>query len=137
MLNVSLKVKYGLSALLYMSQYGGNEPIQTKKIASNCEIPQQFLEQVLVILKKAELVKSFRGSNGGYVINKPLEDIMVYDIIRILEGEKCFTDGYSGCNALKEFWLNVSEDLKALFKVSLKVLLENKQKMEKMLDYHI
>lgn len=137
MLNVSLKVKYGLSALLYMSQYGGNEPIQTKTIANNCEIPQQFLEQVLVILKKAELVKSFRGSNGGYVINKPLEDIMVYDIIRILEGEKCFTDGYCGCNALKAFWMNVSEDLKALFKVSLKVLLENKQKMEKMLDYHI
>jgi Rrf2 family transcriptional regulator, cysteine metabolism repressor len=137
MLLMPTRAKYGLAALLELANKGETDPVQTRVLAEKCNIPHNFLEQVLLTLKKADIVKSFRGSNGGYVLNKNIEDITVFDIVKVLEGEKSMCDGYCGCKTLEGFWAKIDKDIKLALKVSVKVLLENKQKQEKMLDYQI
>ena len=132
-----IRVKYGLSVLLELAEQGKVSPVQSRLLSKKCGIPHQFLEQVLLRLKQAGIIKSFRGAQGGYILNKLVEDITVLEIIKVLEGEKSIAEGYSGGNTLKLFWSNIEKDIQKIFKVSLKVILENKQKEEKMLNYHI
>ncbi|RAP38843.1 hypothetical protein DID80_01945 [Candidatus Marinamargulisbacteria bacterium SCGC AAA071-K20] len=137
MLLMPIRVKYGIVVLLELAKNGASVPIQSRLLASKCNIPHNFLEQVLLSLKKSDVVKSFRGSHGGYVLNKLIEDITVYDVVKVLEGEKSMAEGYCGCKSLESFWVQIDQDLKESLKVSLNVLLKNKQKQEKMLDYSI
>lgn len=61
-------------------------PIASHTIAQRQEISERYLEQLLIPLKQAGLVKSIRGSQGGYILGRAPKDISVGDIIRVLEG---------------------------------------------------
>jgi Rrf2 family protein len=62
------------------------EPIAIRTIAERQDISDRYLEQLLIQLKKAGLVKSIRGSQGGYILGRKSRDITVGEIIRALEG---------------------------------------------------
>jgi len=85
-LKLSTKGRYGLRAMLDMAQNEEEGPIASHTIAQRQEISERYLEQLLIPLKQAGLVKSTRGSQGGYVLGRAPKDISVGDIIRILEG---------------------------------------------------
>lgn len=61
-------------------------PIASHTIAQRQEISERYLEQLLIPLKQAGLVKSVRGAQGGYILGRAPQDIAVGDIIRVLEG---------------------------------------------------
>merc|ERR1712013_519223 len=63
---VSTKGVYGLTAILILAKEKNKDLLQIKEIAAKGEIPQNYLEQILVTLKKSGLVESIRGANGGY-----------------------------------------------------------------------
>ena len=86
MFQLSVKSKYGLAAVIELAQKQEKGPIQIKAISGNRNIPQNYLEQVLVELKKGGLVRSFRGINGGYKLQKDPKSISVKDVLTILEG---------------------------------------------------
>jgi Rrf2 family cysteine metabolism transcriptional repressor len=65
---------------------GDNGPITIHAIAQRQEISERYLEQLLIPLKQAGMVKSVRGSQGGYVLGRAPQDISVGDIIRVMEG---------------------------------------------------
>src|SRR2546422_4496164 len=69
---------------LALHREGGLTPIQ--EIARRQAIPQRYLEQVLLALKRAGLLTSKRGSAGGYHLTRPPEDITVGDVLRAVEG---------------------------------------------------
>src|SRR2546425_11684355 len=69
---------------LALRREGGLTPIQ--EIARRQAIPQRYLEQVLLALKRAGLLTSKRGSAGGYHLTRPPEDITVGDVLRAVEG---------------------------------------------------
>ena len=86
MFTISAKGAYGLYAMMELaSSYPGGS-LQIRDIAEAREIPQHYLEQLLVTLRKAGFVKSFRGTNGGYALAKPPSEIRVLDILTALEG---------------------------------------------------
>jgi len=60
--------------------------LQMKDIAARKEIPRQFLEQIFNRLVNAAIIKSVRGSKGGYTLASPPSEIKVIDVIEILEG---------------------------------------------------
>jgi Rrf2 family protein len=64
----------------------GSAPIQAKAIARRQGIPARFLEQVLHAMKKAGLVSSQRGAQGGYVLSRKPADVSVAEILEALEG---------------------------------------------------
>jgi Rrf2 family protein len=73
-------------------------PIASHTIAQRQEISERYLEQLLIPLKQAGLVKSVRGSQGGYILGRPPQDISVGDIIRVLEGPLAPVDCVSELN---------------------------------------
>ena len=92
-MKLSTKGKYGLKAMFELAVSGNeNEPVPLKYIANRQEISDQYLEQIFSALKKAGLVKSVRGAQGGYFLSKPASEITVADILRVLEGDMAFTE---------------------------------------------
>ncbi len=85
-MKLSKKSEYGLRALLELSQFYGKETLQRQEIAERQHIPVEFLEQILLALKRAGLLASRRGTKGGYTLIKSPDAITLGQVIRILDG---------------------------------------------------
>jgi len=85
-LRLSTRGHYGLKAMFDLAQHYGSEPIPLKTVAERQNISDNYLEQLIPILRKAGLVKSIRGSQGGYILAREPGKITVGDIIRAMEG---------------------------------------------------
>src|SRR5665647_2430709 len=85
-MKLSTRGRYGLRAMVDMAQSEDKGPIAIRTIAERQGISERYLEQLMVPLKRAGLVKSVRGSQGGYNLGRDPEKITAGDIIRVLEG---------------------------------------------------
>ena len=86
-MRIGSKGYYGLLALSELLQYyrtGG--PVQVKEIAKRQEIPEEYLSQIMVQLKRANLVRGARGPGGGYSLARAPESITLREVLTILEG---------------------------------------------------
>jgi len=83
---ISQKTKYALRALLALAETDPGHPLRIRDIADGNAIPKKYLEAILLELKAADLVASFRGKNGGYVLAKPASKISLADVMRLLDG---------------------------------------------------
>ncbi|AWH86152.1 Rrf2 family transcriptional regulator [Flavobacterium album] len=83
---MSKKCKYALKALIYLAKKQGKGNVFTADIAADENIPKKFLEQILLVLKRAGYVGSQTGYGGGYFISKPPATISVADIHRLFDG---------------------------------------------------
>jgi len=97
-MRLSTKGRYGLRAMLEIALSEGEGPITIHAIAQRQDISKRYLEQLLIPLKQAGLVKSVRGSQGGYVLGRAPQNISVGDIIRVLEGPLAPVDCVSELN---------------------------------------
>lgn len=103
-MKISYKGDYALKALLELAiSYGeqGDTVVPMVALAKRLDIPQKFLEAILLNLKKGGFVKSKRGKDGGYTLASHPEKITVGDIVRFVEGPiepiACCDDCYRGC----------------------------------------
>lgn len=85
-MRLSTRARYGVRAMFDLAYFGQGEPIALKTIAERQGISDNYLEQLIAPLRKAGLVNSVRGAQGGYTLGHPPEDISVGDILRVLEG---------------------------------------------------
>lgn len=85
-MKLSTKGRYGLRALIDLAANSDTEAVSIQSIAARQGISESYLEQLMRLLRKAELVKSVRGAGGGYVLARSAEQISVGDILRALEG---------------------------------------------------
>ncbi|MGH7828629.1 MAG: RrF2 family transcriptional regulator [Candidatus Binatia bacterium] len=86
-MKVGSKGFYGILAMADLAQnYKGGDPIQVKDIARRQRIPEEYLGQIMVILKRANLVRGTRGPGGGYHLTRPPEGITVGEVLTVLEG---------------------------------------------------
>lgn len=83
---LSKKTKYGLKALAFLASKDVREPIQIAEIARHENIPQKFLESILLTLRKTGFLGSKKGKGGGYYLIKEPADIPMTSVIRVLEG---------------------------------------------------
>jgi Rrf2 family cysteine metabolism transcriptional repressor len=83
---VSAKGEYAIKAVLDLSLHRDRELIPIQEIAGREGIPQRYLEQVLLALKRAGILTSKRGSTGGYHLTKAPEEITVGAVLRAVEG---------------------------------------------------
>ncbi|MBO3443624.1 Rrf2 family transcriptional regulator [Clostridium sp. CCUG 7971] len=91
-MKLSTKGRYGLKAMFELSLNQGDGPVPLKFIAKKQNVSDQYLEQIFSKLKKSGLVKSVRGSQGGYLLGKEAKDITVGDILTVLEGPISLSD---------------------------------------------
>ena len=105
-MRISYKGDYALKAILELSiRYGQSSTLSIGEIASSGDMPENFLEQILLTLKKGGFVKSKRGVNGGFSLAKHPREITVGDVIRFIEGPiepiSCVEENYKGCKDMK------------------------------------
>lgn len=83
---LSKKTKYGLKALTFIARQEGDVPVQVGEIAKGEQIPQKFLESILLTLRKAGVLGSKKGKHGGYYLRNEPAQINMADVMRVLEG---------------------------------------------------
>ncbi len=83
---LSKKTKYGLKALTYIAKSEGDTPVQISEISKNENIPQKFLESIMLTLRKSGFLGSKKGKHGGYYLIKEPSEIKMTDVMRVLEG---------------------------------------------------
>lgn len=109
-MKLSTKGLYGVRAMFDLAQLYGEVPQSVKCIAERQSIPVAYLEQLIAPLRKAGLVLSIRGAQGGYTLAKLPEEISVGDVLRAVEGPlaatACITnpcENSDGC-AMHALW---------------------------------
>lgn len=118
---LSTKGKYGLQAVLDLALHSEESAVPLNDIAKRQDISISYLEQLMAKLRKAEIVNSIRGAQGGYVLAKSPSDISVGEILRALEGNlnpiKCNElSGEKGCSSAdscvtKFVWKRISDSI--------------------------
>lgn len=91
-MKLSTRGRYGIHAMYDLALYGIDSPQPTKAIAERQRVPEAYLEQLVAILRKAGLVKSVRGAQGGYMLSRPPAEITVGQVLRALEGDLAVVD---------------------------------------------
>ncbi|HZJ58330.1 MAG TPA: RrF2 family transcriptional regulator [Clostridia bacterium] len=86
-MQISTKGQYGLRAMVDLAIYSSNAPIPLSSIANRQSLSLGYLEQVFSSLRKAGLVKSVKGAQGGYTLGDDQSNITVGDVLRSLEGD--------------------------------------------------
>lgn len=100
-MKVTTKARYGINAVFELVLHEGEGPLPLKAIADCQQIPEAYLEQLMMQLRKAGIVNSCRGACGGYTLAKPAAEITVGEAIRSLEGSMapvdCLLGDGEGC----------------------------------------
>ncbi|MEI6429794.1 MAG: Rrf2 family transcriptional regulator [Pseudanabaena sp. ELA607] len=96
-MELSVKSQYAILALLQLAeQFTDEQPLQIRQIATQQNIPDRYLEQLLATLKRQGLVKSLRGAKGGYLLARAPWQISVWDVIQGIEGHDLRDEPNSG-----------------------------------------
>jgi Rrf2 family protein len=116
-MKLTMKGDYGLRAMLDLAAYYGQGPIESADIANRQYIPEQYLDQILMALRKEGLIKSVRGPKGGHMLARSPAHITMAQVMQAIEGYvppmEClpnpnFCQLSPGC-ALREVWQKVDE----------------------------
>jgi Rrf2 family iron-sulfur cluster assembly transcriptional regulator len=78
--------------MLELSKHYGKGPMSMTEISKHQGIPMKYLEQIIIPLKKANLVTSVRGPKGGHMLARPPDEISLWDILVLLESRMALVD---------------------------------------------
>ena len=95
-MKLSKRTRYGLHALIDLVIHAKTEQIALNSIAQRNGISEQYLEQVFSALRRARIVKSVKGVQGGYFLEKDPSDITVSEVVEVLEGNYFLEDETGG-----------------------------------------
>jgi Rrf2 family protein len=118
-MRVSAKADYAVRAMVELAAAGGG-PVKAERISQAQEIPAKFLENIMSDLRNAGLVRSQRGSEGGYWLAKPANEIDLAAVIRAVDGPLANVRGhrseevtYAGtAEPLRDVWVAVRASLR-------------------------
>lgn len=122
MVYISAKVDYALRVLLTLAAAPRGSPMTGERLATAQAVPVKFVENTLVELRRAGIVASQRGPEGGYRLARPADEVSVAEIFRVLEGPLAEVRGerpedtvYEGPAAhLQEVWVAVRAALRSV-----------------------
>jgi Rrf2 family cysteine metabolism transcriptional repressor len=149
-MKISARDEYACAAVLDLAlNYESETPIRVQDIAQRQGIPMKFLFQIMQILKRVDLVRSRRGTEGGYTLSRPPGQITVGDVIRAVSGPfvqvSCLDSGNLGDNCgkqnpcqFKPIWVDVDRAIgNVLNNVTFEELVRREQANRRPLMYHI
>jgi Rrf2 family cysteine metabolism transcriptional repressor len=117
-MKLSTKGRYGVKAMVDLAIRYGSEPVSIKTISERQKISEYYLEQLFAPLRKANLITSVRGAQGGYMLSRAPKEITVYDIMEVLEGpieiSDCLDDvscGNTDCCATRLLWSRIKKSI--------------------------
>ena len=123
-MKLSTKGRYAVRLMLDLTLHQGDKPVLLREVARRQEISSRYLEQLILNLKVAGLVKSIRGAKGGFILGRPAEDITLLEIFKASEGSLSIVECLEDMSFCKRSKMCVSRDL----------WLEMKKAMEEILN---
>jgi len=147
-MQLSSKGEYGLRALFDLALHYGQGPVQSSDVARRQEIPELYLNQLLIILRKAGLVTSKRGPQGGYSLAHHPAQISLAEALLALEGSTApaacvderaaYECRFAERCALRQVWQRVKQAVDAILEnTSLEDLCRLQQEIEGRVMYYI
>lgn len=140
-MRLSTRGRYGLKAMFQLALHYGEGPIPLNVIASQQELSENYLEQLFSALRKDGLIKSVRGTQGGYMLAKHPEKITVGNILRVLEGDmapaECVIGNTVSCDkeescVTKLVWMRIKDSINSVIdSITLQDMLNEQKVMEK------
>jgi Rrf2 family cysteine metabolism transcriptional repressor len=129
-LSITTKSPYAVAALTELGIAGGDAPMPIAELARRREIPVQFLEQLFSVLRRAGLLRSYRGVKGGYVFARDPGEITVLEVVELL-------DGGLGAGASGVFAQAAEAVREVLGSITLAELIEREERDSGRAMYHI
>jgi Rrf2 family protein len=137
-MKITARAEYASVAVLELALHFNSGQIQAKEIADRQNIPLKFLEQILIQLRNAGLVKSVRGAAGGYLLARPPEQVSLKDVVEAVEGELNIVDAKLAERTLRTVWAEIQRDfLLRLDSVSIQSLVTRKLRENQVPDFQI
>jgi len=145
-MRISMKADYGIRAMVDLARHYGEGPVQTSEIAARQFIPEPYLDQLLTVLRKAGLIRSIRGPQGGHMLMRPPSQITMGEVVAALEGNIAVLDCLDDMGACqlsercgqRSVWQEVrAVTRRILDSVTLQDLLEREEQAETRVIYHI
>ncbi len=123
-MKISTKGRYGLRILMDLALHESEKPRLIRDIAKSQQISEKYISRLVIALRKAGMIRSVRGVNGGFHIAMKPEDITLLDVIEVMEGPLSIVDCVSApkrCKlsencAPREVWCSLNEDIRALMR---------------------
>lgn len=142
-MELSCKSEYAILALLELAtHFQKGEPLQIRQIAAQQNIPDRYLEQLLATLRRGGLVKSQRGSKGGYFLTREPWKITLFDVFACVEGldklKNTEEDGKpktSDSALVEDIWDEACQAANSVFKKYTLLDLCEKRDSQKHLDF--
>lgn len=136
-MKLSTKGRYGVKAMVDLAINYGDEPVSIKSISERQSISEYYLEQLFSTLRRAELIKSIRGAQGGYILNRAPEEITIHEVIEVLEGpievSNCLEDEACNnidCCATRLLWRKIKDSIDSVTSsITLKDIVDDYNKM--------
>lgn len=118
--------------MMYAARHSNGNYITLKEIAENENISIKYLEQIVSILNKADLLISTRGSSGGYKLSRPAEKYTTLEILRVTEGDLLLSSqDEDGSKSMQWFWSGLQSAIeKYLSNITLQDLVEQDENNE-------
>ena len=137
MFSLSARSIYGLTAVIELSTKYETGTVQIKDIAAAHDIPQHYLEQLLVILKKAGIVDSQRGAQGGYLLARRPADITVSEVLGILDGPLEVVQEKYRSGSLDFYWKTIEDGIGKILSTTLEDLVRMRDDLAGHIMYNI
>ena len=144
-MKLSTRTRYGIRAILELAENYGNGPLQLRIIARDQVVSVKYLEQLMAMLKAAGIVRSIRGSKGGYILAKTPGQIKVSECFQCLEGslittecveDESFCERTNDCIA-RQVWTEVQEAVMGVLQSMTLQDLVDRANNNKAIHYHI
>ena len=140
-MKVSARDEYACSAVLELAlNYGSEAPVRVQDIAQRQAIPMKFLFQIMQILKRVDIVRSRRGTEGGFTLTHPPSQISVGDVIRAMSGpfvQLSSLDSGKG-SQFKPIWDDVDRAIGGVLNsITFEELVRRERSGKRHLMYHI
>ena len=116
-MKISQKGLYALEAIMTLGHRYGSGTVKIREIAMENDLPEKFLELILLEMKNARIVESVRGAKGGYQLRRPPSEIHLSEIIRLVDGPLA---PFGDADQLRSL-IATDDDHRALYEVFLKV----------------
>jgi Rrf2 family protein len=91
-MKISTRGRYGIRLLIDLAEHPQESHVALANVAERQAISVRYLEQVVIILRRAGFIRSVKGASGGYALARSPEDINIGDVLRVLEGDMLVVD---------------------------------------------
>lgn len=136
-MRITTWAEYGVICALHLAKRSGEGPVSGRDVAEKERLPADYVEQILLRLRRADVIKSVRGAKGGYMLSRPAVEITIRDVIHASELETfdlhCVTNpiGHDRCStshncSIRPVWMMLQKKIDyVLDSVSLSDLLHD------------